>query len=229
MSILWITGNSGAGKTFTGDYLEQLQNFVHVEGDGGFASSDEKRKTAFYQCAKAFDFWFEEKEAPTELWHPHFEILLSDVEEAKKTGKNIVVTYTVYNRQVRDYLRNKVPELIFIQLQVSKGELIKRAKVRFENFAKSQGKSIEETFKEYHKIDYSEEAFEKFTLNIMRGLQELQKDELESGKYHLISVDDGVSYLKKILQLANISNFDEKFDREKISEVNYQRFKNFKK
>jgi gluconate kinase len=224
--IVWLTGNSGAGKTFTGDYLALTQNFIHIDGDQGYASNNEEKKKAFFDCVKAFDYRFEEKEAPSELRKTHFDLLIKESTEELKKGNKVVISFSVYSRQIRDYLRSNIPHLIYIQLSSSPKELIRKAKIRFENYAISQKKSVEEVFKEHNKMDYSEENFEKVTLNIMRGLMPLQKDELESGYYHSLNVDDGKTYFESIHKILNLENSVKEIPVEEIANINYNRFKN---
>jgi gluconate kinase len=226
--IIWLTGNSGAGKTFTGDYLGTIQNFVHIDGDVVVEKSkNEEKKKNFSDCVKAFDFWFEEKEAPKELWHPHFECLIKEAKEKTNNGKNVVVSFTVYHRQVRDFLREKLPKLLFIHLICSKKELIRRAKVRFEQYVLSKDSSIEELFKKHYNMEYSDENFEKVTIHIMRGMMDLEKDEIETGYYHTVNVDDGVTYFKKLHEILKLPfSENEKIPFEKIANINYERFKN---
>lgn len=36
--FVWVSGPSGGGKSFTGDYLETLHGFKHIDGDQAFFS-----------------------------------------------------------------------------------------------------------------------------------------------------------------------------------------------
>ena len=68
-----ISGCSGAGKSFTGDYLEMLFGFNHVDGDKFMLSTEPVHKELAKNLTKAFyDYWFDEKPAPQELWEPYY-------------------------------------------------------------------------------------------------------------------------------------------------------------
>ena len=68
---VWLSGNSGAGKTFIGDYLSQLCGFAHLDGDAPLFSGDAAARAAFASFVAAFDFWFESSPAPPALWQPY--------------------------------------------------------------------------------------------------------------------------------------------------------------
>jgi adenylylsulfate kinase-like enzyme len=41
--VIWVSGPSGGGKTLTGDYLELLHGYKHVDGDQCFVSAGIQR------------------------------------------------------------------------------------------------------------------------------------------------------------------------------------------
>ena len=78
--IYWLTGISGAGKTFLGDYLEEYCGFLHVDGDTLLVAKDEKSMQLASDLRKSFfEYIFLEKRAPDELWKPYFRALCEGV------------------------------------------------------------------------------------------------------------------------------------------------------
>lgn len=126
---------------------------------------------------KAFyEYWFAEKEAPVELWHPYYQHIAKRIDNANKFDDEnkataIVVTLSVYNRECRDYIRRKWPHVVFIQLECNTEELVKRHIVRFKEYADAQGQSIEACFENVYKKPYSYDNYRQVTLDILRGLQ----------------------------------------------------------
>ena len=103
--------------------------------------------------------------------------------------------------------------------------MISRAKIRFAAYCKNQNKSIEQVFLEHNKVEYSEENFEKVTVNIMRGLQPIEEDEKKCFDLHVTSND-----YKTFVDLHDILSLPpppivEDIPFAKIAEINYQRFK----
>ena len=68
-----------------------------------------------------------------------------------KKVSNIVVTFATYPRLVRDFLREQIKEstgqdLIFILLEVSEEEYLKRSAIRLKDFVKTSGPTMEESW-----------------------------------------------------------------------------------
>ena len=124
---VWLSGNSGAGKTFTGDYLARVCGFFHVDGDAAFFSGDADAKACFSEFVKAFDFWFKSESAPSALWQPHLARQCAAVRAARAAGHaDVVVSLTVYHREARDFLRAQLPEHDFVLLRCGADELVRR-------------------------------------------------------------------------------------------------------
>jgi gluconate kinase len=192
--IVWLSGNSGAGKTFTGDYLARCAEFTHIDGDELFWATTPAEKGLFSNLVKAFDHWFEGASAPVELWHPYFHVVLSRVRAAATTSARVCISLTVYHRETRDFLREHLPEHIFVLLRVSAPELLRRARVRFAEYAKSRGQLFERAFEEAHGLpagSFTDADFQARTRAIMRGLQPLAPDE---ARCHELDADDGAPW-----------------------------------
>ena len=52
--------------------------------------------------------------------------LLNWLKKAHETHSDAVVSFSVYNREARDYFRSQLPDYIFIQLHLDEEELVKR-------------------------------------------------------------------------------------------------------
>lgn len=222
MRTVWLSGNSGAGKTFTGDYLERLCGFYHVEGDAAAFSTDPADTALFAEFVKAFDFWFKGEPAPPALWHAYLDRQCTAVQAAHAAGKeNVVVSLTVYHREARDYLRARLPDHDFIVLQCDPNELVRRARIRFKEYAAVCGQTFEECFVSNYKEPYTEAAFELQTRRIMRGLQPLEADETRT---HTLDVTSGSPW-EALHTLLGLPKPSEVIPVEEIARINYARFR----
>jgi phosphopantetheine adenylyltransferase/gluconate kinase len=222
--IVWLSGNSGAGKTFTGDYLARCAEFTHIDGDELFWATTPAEKGLFSNLVKAFDHWFEGASAPVELWHPYFHVVLSRVRAAATTSARVCISLTVYHRETRDFLREHLPEHIFVLLRVSAPELLRRARVRFAEYAKSRGQPFERAFEEAHGLpagSFTDADFTARTRAIMRGLQPLAPDE---ARCHELDADDGAPWAP-LHALLGLPPPPTVVPVEEIAEVNYARFR----
>lgn len=223
--IVWLSGNSGAGKTFTGDYLQKMCGFVHVDGDD-LAWGDPEEKALFGNLVKAFDFWFESQPAPPELWHPYYERQCSKVRAESQKHSDVVISLTVYHRETRDFIRELLPNHTFVLLRVSPPELIRRARVRFAEYAKSKGQDFERAFEEAHGLaegSFTDAEFDKRTLAIMRGLQSPAVDEAQC---HELDASDGAPW-PALHELLGLPPPPGSIPSEEIAEVNYARFRDY--
>jgi gluconate kinase len=223
--IVWLSGNSGSGKTFTGDYLERCAGFKHIDGDELYWSTTPEEKGLFANLVKAFDFWFEGTPAPAELWQPYFDTVIARVRAAAAAHDRVCVSLTVYHRETRDFLRARLPDHTFIVLRVSAPELIRRARVRFAEYAKARGQPFERAFEEAHGLSagaFTDADFEARTTAIMRGLQPLAPD--ERARCHELVADDGAPWAA-LHTLLGLPPPPATVPVEEIAQVNYARFR----
>ncbi len=220
-----MSGRSGAGKSFTGDYLAEVCNFVHIDGDCCFHSKEPEQVQLTANLVKCFySYWFEEKQAPEELWKPYYDFLFKLIHDVP-AEKDLVVSHSAYRKEARDYLVESLgSDVVFILLDCPKEELLRRAKVRFAEYAKVQGKSPEQTFQEYYKAEYSDEKFEEVTANTYKGLEPIQEGEKQCFTLSVAS-RDGETFqgLHRLLSLPAAPKLDE-IPFEKIAQINYSRF-----
>ena len=149
--IVWLTGLSGAGKTYTADYLNKEQGFIHVDGDNAFLSNDPVDQDNVSKLHKAFAGWFKEEECDPEEWTPFFDKLCKRIVSAavEHPEKNIVVSFSNYRELTRLYARNLVTKLLsetgdksafrYIALTVSPEAFARRQYHRIEKFIATQG------------------------------------------------------------------------------------------
>jgi len=222
---VWLSGNSGAGKTFVGDYLARVCSFHHVEGDAAMFSSDAAQRAEFASFVQAFDHWFKGEPAPPALWHAYLERQVAAVRAARAAGQraHVVVSLTDYHREARDFLRAQLPDHDFIVLRCGPEELVRRARVRFGEYAAVCGQSVAACFEANYKEPFSDAAFEAQTRRIMRGLQPLAPDEVRA---HELDVTDGAPWraLHALLGLAPPPQ-DSEIPYKEIARTNYARFK----
>ena len=145
--IIFVTAWSGCGKTTTGDYLGTCRGFLHVDGDEDMRKSGVPELVAATQALiRAFsDYWFKDKSAPTGLWHPYYQLLVDKCLDARQAGdrRDIVVSMSVYRREVRDFLRSKLgDELLFLKLECDVDVVVRGALGRLEEYLKTQGGSV---------------------------------------------------------------------------------------
>lgn len=145
--IVFVTAWSGCGKTTTGDYLGTVRGFLHLDGDEDMRKTNvPELATATQGLITAFsEFWFKDKSAPAEFWHPYYQLLVDKCLEARRTGdqREIVVSMSVYRREVRDFLREKLGEdLLFLSLDCDVDVVVKGALARLEEYLATQGESV---------------------------------------------------------------------------------------
>ncbi|XP_012563677.2 uncharacterized protein LOC101236463 isoform X1 [Hydra vulgaris] len=216
-----ISGCSGAGKSFTGDYLEMMCGFYHVDGDTFIISKEPEHVEWKTNLMKAFyEYWFDEKSAPRELWEPYYQGVANLVKKAHESNSEVVVSISVYNREVRDFFRLQFPHYIFILLNLSEDELVRRHIKRFEAFAESQSKTIEEVYQEIYKEPYSMDNYLKQTKRILKGFQPIAKDEVLS--FAIDVSDEMYKTLHDVLQLPPPQGI---IPIEDIANKNYKRWK----
>jgi hypothetical protein len=51
--------------------------------------------------------WFKDQDAPPELWHPYHQLLVDRCLAAAAKHADVVVSMSIYRREVRDFLRER--------------------------------------------------------------------------------------------------------------------------
>jgi gluconate kinase len=220
--VVWLSGNSGAGKTFTGDALQVLAGFEHIDGDEMMWSQVPEDKAMWGNLVASFGHWFEGRPAPAELWQPFYALQCARVRAALAAGhSSVVVSLTVYHRETRDFLRRQLPEHVFVLLRCGREELVERARVRFAEYAASQGETVAAAYERSQGKPYSEEAWLEMTHSIMRGLMPLEADEVGC---HELDVTDRRPW-QALFALLQLGEPPAEVPVEAIAAINYARFK----
>eukprot|EP00435_Cladocopium_sp_Y103_P045725 s1085_g13.t1 len=109
--MVLITGWSGAGKTTAGNYLELVHGWKHLDGDNIMHRKDaESLKLTEGLVTSFYSYWFKNLSAPPELWTPYLDALMRQCLEQRATARaGLAVTFSVYRREAREYLRQLVP------------------------------------------------------------------------------------------------------------------------
>ena len=136
-TVIFITALSGTGKTTTGDFIAEYCGVHHIDGDNivqrGVTDRPEWEAAAGNITKALFDDWLKHEPCPEELWHPYLVILCEQIREAVRVHDRVAVSWVVYRREVRDYLRaNLGPGLRFLRLDCETDVLVRGALARLE-------------------------------------------------------------------------------------------------
>lgn len=103
--IVYVVAPSGAGKSFTGDYLAVVHGFEHVDGDYPMKHSHVPEN---YEVAKNWlvetkrDGRYEYAEEKKALWGPYFEKIANMTVEAVKSHDRVVLSHATFEQPARD-------------------------------------------------------------------------------------------------------------------------------
>ena len=236
--IVWITGRTTAGKTWLGDFLQHYHGWVHVEGDKVLHTR--KDSTISKDLYVAFlEYWLKLKPAPFELWSEYYKDLCNQVVQIVngKKESNIVVTFSTYPRLVRDFLREQIKEstgqdLIFILLDVSEEEYLKRSAIRLQDFVKTSGSTMEEFWEKNENMkklgEYSERKLKQYFLNagLIQGMEPIEEDEAKS--FTINANDNHVHVVPEISRILNLPMV-ENTDVELVKDMTIKRWKQYNK
>jgi len=120
----------GTGKTFTGDYLELVHGFKHVDGDLPFRTAEKpgmdevnykffelNRKYPFLKGTRSSDEQLErckqhgiKLEETEQYWEPFFQAMVDNTLEAANTNEKVVVTFKSQFRRQREFIMQKLKE-----------------------------------------------------------------------------------------------------------------------
>ena len=207
-SILWVTGYPGCGKTTVGDYLAKYVGYVHVDVDDDFMLArfkdgkpdpDDRILAAYL---KSWGEFFSGKAPSSDDFGPFLELVCNRILSLRKEqigggahGAKIVVTQGMH-RVGRDFVRKRVPEIVFIGLAASVEKKMERARIKMDMFFPiSAGRSHGEVFEERTGLKYTVQNFEKdwretnaARIRVMHKM-DVEADEEHAGQGCNISVD----------------------------------------
>ena len=168
---MWISGQSGSGKTSLGEALKQQHDFVHFDGDvfanGGVPEhfsgipTEEMLKGGDPHVRAAYGKMVEEGFGPLlrgepcpplAVWAPFHDLLCADVLRVwdAHPDRSLAVSFAVYPRQVRDYVMSKLPRgatppaTVMLVLNDAAGSAVQRKFRQVETAAAAAGQSVKE-------------------------------------------------------------------------------------
>lgn len=250
-SILWVTGYPGCGKTTVGDYLAKYAGYVHVDVDDDFMLTrfkdgkpdpDDKILAAYL---KSWGDFFSDKTPSSDDFGPFLELVCNRILSLRKEqigggahGAKIVVTQGMH-RVGRDFVRRRVPEIVFIGLAASVEKKMKRARIKMDMFVPiSAGRSHGEVFEERTGLTYTAENFEKdwrethaARIRVMDKM-DVEADEEHAGQGCNISVDavGDTGVLREVRRICGIGPAGEDEDVNTVIQQSWAKMdKHFKK
>ena len=136
-SVVLITALMGTGKTTTGDYLAEYCGMHDLDGDNilhhGVTDRPEWEQAAGDITKALYEHWLKGEPAPEALWHPYVDTLCVQMQEALQRHGRIVVSWAIYRREVRDFLRQRMNcRLQFIRLDCETDVLVQGALARLQ-------------------------------------------------------------------------------------------------
>jgi len=117
--IVYCVAMPGTGKTFTGDYLDVIHGFHHVDGDLGFRSQyTPKMREAVTKWIELGHRYPKVKNAKSsddvaefeEYWGPYFQVMVDSALEAATTNDTVVITFADGYQVQRDFVFKKLKE-----------------------------------------------------------------------------------------------------------------------
>jgi gluconate kinase len=172
--LLFVSGLSGSGKTTLGELLKKEDQFVHfnvdvwafggnpveesaaVPGPAMMANRDPDVKAAFdNMIANGFSKLAQGQSVEWAVWENFFSKLCPAINAARETigEKSMVVTFSVYLRSVRDYLRQNLGapgELAFVVLNPSVESVGARKVQHLKNTAEERGQTLSQFLRSFN-------------------------------------------------------------------------------
>jgi len=232
-SLVWIAGQTCAGKTFLGDYLA-TRGYHHIDGDFGNQSADPKVKELWANLFKAIGDFKNEGAANEADWKPYYQLLVNMFNEAAKTGQNVVLSFAILNLfSEKDWIAESIPGIQFFKVDVENEIILERALVRNKQIVELSGTTPEAIWATPQMEETRKKYGEEFT---DEGFRECYKAELFSLNYIVCEpTDDWITYLpnndlesfqgiKKLNEILDLEWVE--VDTDAVAQVNYERMKN---
>ena len=150
--VIFIVAWSGVGKTTVGDFLSTYCGAHHIDGDDDMRRPDVKEcKSATDGLVNSFNsYWFKDKAAPSELWNPYFQLLCNKARLAatQYKGKDIIVSFSIYRREVRDFIRDKLSDIardvLFLKLECDVDVVVRGQLKQLADFMALRGETVQD-------------------------------------------------------------------------------------
>jgi hypothetical protein len=197
--LLFVTGLSGSGKTTLGELLKNENNFVHFNVDVWAFGGDPIEESALVpnpqmmakrdpEIQGLFDKMIENGfkklaggETPAfDSWTAFFDRLVPVVKvahtAASKDGKDLVVTFSVYLRAVRDYLRQQfqpeITDTYFVILHPDVNVVAQRKVQHLRNTAEARELTLSAFLRSFNPASDAPELSEEAIAAIFNGQTE---------------------------------------------------------
>ena len=111
--IVFVIAEASTGKTFTGDYLDVIHGFTHVDGDGPCKNmhKSQKYKEMIGKIIQSVScYLMKDEDGPDELWMPLYEELVSQTLEAAKHSDKVVLPHACPRKKMRDFVMKRLKE-----------------------------------------------------------------------------------------------------------------------
>jgi len=110
-NIYLVAAEPGTGKTFTGDYLDHVHGFTHIDGDVAMRnlhiSKNKELLAGWYEASYLRE---QQRDVPETLWKPYYQDIADRALEAAKTSDNVVITFAIFKQNERDFVLRKLKE-----------------------------------------------------------------------------------------------------------------------
>lgn len=174
-TIVFCVANSGTGKTFTGDYIDVVHGYTHIDGDLPLRSGHiPKYKVLGEKMIECFTKYVNEV-GPDELWQPYMKEIAQMTLDAAKNSDRVVLTFACLKQEWRDVIMNILKNGVAEGDNVSMLYLTIDEDVKLEGLyyrTKRQVEAVGITLEDYMKSsgwegegDISLEEFKKFSKN----------------------------------------------------------------
>jgi len=167
--VVYVVGPSGTGKSFTGDYLQVVHGYKHVDGDGPLKSCADP--TCYEMTHNMIT-----SNGKKELWSPYFEEIAKRAVDAAKHNDKVVLSHATYQQEVRDVVIEKIVEggvprdhITIIELTIDMEVKLRFLYRRNKRGAEQSGITIEEGSKSYLKWEGDELTEEKFVKAMLKS------------------------------------------------------------
>ena len=169
--LLWLVGAPGAGKTYLGDYLA-TRGWHHIDGDQGNSSKDPEVQRIWQLLYQAMTSCQKGQDVKDEQWQPYFKFLIQQYQEGIKTGKNVVLSFAVYNLfGDSDLIRKELPGIKFIIIDVTEDLLLERCLARSKKMLVKSGTTEEEVWTQDYMAEYRKRYGEEYTPERYRQME----------------------------------------------------------
>jgi len=188
--FVYMVAKSGVGKTFSGDYLEAIRGWKHIDGDIILkgSESNSEYKDATEQLFSWIEDWMAVAAQGEELvdtggWKTYFKIMARLTLEGARDSDTVVITSATSHRFRRDGLRQHLidagaKDVSTVFLHCDFDANMQAIWKRYNRVADQGGTTVEELFKTFdHPEVVDFDSFVKFQKQLSSGFDEPDESE----------------------------------------------------